>query len=56
MKNAFSLLLILILLVSVTACSNEKGQDYLNAKVMEIKEDELIVECTDSKNGLWDLP
>ena len=52
MKNAFSLLLILILLVSVTACSNEKGQDYLNAKVMEIKEDELILECTDSKNGL----
>ena len=47
MKNAFSLLLILILLVSVTACSNEKGQDYLNAKVMEIKEDEIIVECID---------
>ena len=52
MKNAFSLLLILILLVSVAACSNEKGQDYFNAKVMEIKEDELILECTDLKNGL----
>lgn len=52
MKNAVCILLILILLVSITACSKEKGQDYLNAKVMEIKEDELIVECTDSKNGL----
>lgn len=51
MKNAFSLLLILILLVSVTACSNEKGQDYLNAKVMEIKEDELIVECIDESTN-----
>ena len=51
MKNAFSLLLILILLVSVTACSNEKGQDYLNAKVMEIKEDVLIVECIDESTN-----
>ena len=51
MKNAFSLLLILILLVSVTACRNEKGQDYLNAKVMEIKEDVLIVECIDESTN-----
>ena len=47
MKNIVSLLLILIILVSLTACSNEKGQDYFNAKVLEIKEDELIVECID---------
>lgn len=51
MKNALSLLLILILLVSVTACSNKKGQDYFNAKVMEIKEDEIIVECIDESTN-----
>lgn len=51
MKNAVSLLLILILLISITACSNEKGQDYLNAKVMEIKEDVLIVECIDESTN-----
>ena len=51
MKNAVCILLILILLVSITACSNEKGQDYLNAKVMEIKEDVLIVECIDESTN-----
>lgn len=52
MKRTVTLLLILLFLCSIMACSNGKGQDYLNAKVMEIKEDELILECTDSKNGL----
>ena len=51
MKRTVTLLLILLFLCSITACSNEKGQDYLNAKVMEKKEDEIIVECIDESTN-----
>ena len=51
MKKLVTIILILILLCSISACSNNKGQDYLNAKVMEIKEDELIVECIDESTN-----
>lgn len=47
MKRTAALFLTLLFLCSIMACSNKKGQDYLNAKVMEIKEDEIIVECID---------
>lgn len=51
MKKTAALFLTLLFLCSIMACSNEKGQDYFNAKVMEIKEDELIVECIDGSTN-----
>ena len=51
MKRTAALFLTLLFLCSITACSNEKGQDYLNAKVMEKKEDEIIVECIDESTN-----
>ena len=50
MKRVVSILLVLACLFALSACSN-KGQDYLNAKVMEIKEDEIIVECIDESTN-----
>ena len=46
MKRVVSILLVLACLFALSACSN-KGQDYLNAKVIEITENEIIVECID---------
>ena len=46
MKRVVSILLVLACLFALSACNN-KGQDYLNAKVIEITENEIIVECVD---------
>ena len=32
---------------NATLCGNKKGQDYLNAKVLEITDTEIMVECID---------
>lgn len=50
-KPIISLILALIVAACLTACSKEKGQDYLNAQVLEITETELLVMCIDEFTG-----
>ena len=54
MKRILALLLVCF---CMTACTNKKGQDYLNGKVLEIKDTEILVECIDeSSNQLTGTP
>ena len=53
MKRTMVLVLLCLWAISISACSHQKGQDYLNGKVLEITETEIIVECIDeSSDGL----
>lgn len=45
MKKMIALLLPFILGLTFTACGNKKGQDYLDAKVLEVKDSEIIAVC-----------
>jgi len=49
-KKMVALILAAVLLIAFSACSNKKGQDYLNAKVLEITDAEIIVRCMDSSS------
>lgn len=51
MKRVIAISVILVCLFSMTACNNKKGQDYLNARVTEIKENEIIAECIDESTN-----
>lgn len=47
MKKCMALLLVSVLVLTLIACSNDKGQDYFNATVLEITDTEIIAECVD---------
>lgn len=56
MKRLLMLIMTLICMVSLAACNrdkkpNEKGQDYFNALVCEVHENNVIVECLDITTG-----
>lgn len=50
MKKMIAFVLVVVCVISLAACSNKKGQDYLNAKVLEMTETELLVECVDESS------
>ena len=45
MKKIISLVLTFVLVFVFVACSNKKGQDYLNATVLKTTDTEILVEC-----------
>lgn len=47
MKKIIALILTFVLVLTLAACGNDKGQDYLNATVLEITDTEIIAECID---------
>ena len=47
MKKFIALLLVSVLVFTLATCGNDKGQDYLNAIVLEITDTEIIAECID---------
>lgn len=47
MKKIITLILAFVLVFVFVACGNDKGQDYLNATVLEITDTEIIAECID---------
>lgn len=51
MKKLITLVLAFICVVSIVAFGNKKGQDYLNAKVLEITETEILIECIDESTN-----
>ncbi|MBQ3194004.1 MAG: hypothetical protein IJB59_10620 [Oscillospiraceae bacterium] len=49
-KTVFVTALVCVLLIA--ACSNQKGQDFLNATVLELTETDILAVCTDGSSGL----
>ena len=47
MKKMIVLILAFVLVLTLAACGNDKGQDYLNATVLEITDTEIRAECID---------
>lgn len=54
MKKRITVLLFICSLVFLFGCdkNNEKSQEYFNGKIMEVKEDSLLVECLDVTSGV----
>ena len=54
MKKLLVLVMTMICMVLFVACNNdndENGQDYFNALVLEVHEDNVLVECLDITTG-----
>ena len=47
MKKMIAFVLASVLILALVACGNDKGQDYLNATVLEITDTEIIAEGID---------
>ena len=47
MKKMIAFVLASVLILALVACGNDKGQDYLNAIVLEITDTEIIAEGID---------
>jgi len=51
MKKLTAFALLSLLMLSFVSCSSKKGQDYLNANVLEITDTEILVQCIDESTG-----
>lgn len=51
MKRLLSLLLVLVCMMSLFGCGNEKGQVSFNATVLELNDGSVKVKCTDAFNS-----
>lgn len=51
MKKWIYMILAWMILMTLTACGQEKGQDYLNGKVLEIRETDILIECIDESTN-----